>query len=347
LKVVSDDTYRGQCPGEEVDNGRVITAWDAPIRVDNIRSALAVGGGYELAPPTVHGDAPILAVHDERMVAWLDGAWAHWQALGHRRPLFPSTFALDRMRGAEGRPRPPSNPIAAAGYWCLDSSTGIVAGTTAAARGAVDIALTAVDDALAGGGPVYALCRPPGHHAGSDYFGGFCFFNNVAIAARHARAAGLERVAVLDVDYHHGNGTQAIFDADASVLVVNLHADPSFEYPYFTGHADEVGSGAGAGFNLNLPLPPGTTDDAYLEALEIACARVVEHAPELLLVSLGVDGFVRDPIGSFALTTDGFRRIGARIGGLRMRSVIVQEGGYAIAEIGDNVRAFLDGFAGA
>ena len=273
MQVVSDDTYRGQNPGEEVDHGRIVAAWDTPIRVENIRRALSLDGGHPIVAPAAHGDGPILAVHDPAMLRWLDGAWDVWSGRGYTRPLFPSSFALDRLLGGGAPPREPQDAIAAAGYWCLDSSTGIVAGTTSAMRGSADIALSAVDLVLGGEPRAYALCRPPGHHAGRDYFGGFCFLNNVAIAARHAQARGAGRIAIVDVDYHHGNGTQAIFDDDPSVLVVNLHADTEFEYPYFTGRRDEIGSGEGSGATVNVPLPAGTDDEHYLARGWRRCCR--------------------------------------------------------------------------
>jgi acetoin utilization deacetylase AcuC-like enzyme len=343
LRVVTSDAYRGHDPPIEVELGTIVPAYDVPRRVDGIRAALAADETFVFAEPRTFGDGPILAVHDRRLLAWLDAAWPAYAATGRPPPFIPSSFALDRLAGAGEHPRPPADAVAAGGYWCFDSSTGIVPGTAAAARGSVDIVLEATEGVL-GGAPVeYALCRPPGHHAGADYLGGFCFLNNAAIAVRHAQAAGVRRVAVLDVDYHHGNGTQAIFYRDGDVLVASLHGDPDVEYPYMVGRADETGAGPGHATNVNIPLPAGTDDDDYLAALAPVLERVVAHRAELLVLSLGVDGYVGDPLGTFALTADGFDRIGAAVGALGLPTLAVQEGGYAVDELGANVRAVLLG----
>jgi acetoin utilization deacetylase AcuC-like enzyme len=341
MRVVTSDAHLGHDPPVEVELGAIVPAYDVPRRVDVIRAALEDDGTFAFTAPRAFGDEPILAVHDRRMLAWLDAAWPAYVATGRAAPFIPSSFAIDRLAGAGGRPSPPGDAVAAGGYWCFDSSTGIVTGTAAAARGSVDLVLTAVEGVL-GGAPVeYALCRPPGHHAGADYVGGFCFLNNAAIAVRHAQAAGVSRVAVLDVDYHHGNGTQAIFYRDGGVLVASLHGDPDFEYPYFVGRAGEIGAGPGHGANVNVPMAAGTDDDGYLAALEIVLERVARHRPELLVVSLGVDGFAGDPLGTFALTTEGFGRVGAAVGALGLPTLAVQEGGYAVDELGMNIRAVL------
>jgi acetoin utilization deacetylase AcuC-like enzyme len=194
----------------------------------------------------------------------------------------------------------------------------------------------------------FALCRPPGHHAAAGYMGGYCYLNNAAIAARRLLDAGAARVAVLDVDYHHGNGTQSIFWRDAAVLFCSLHGDPRVEYPYFAGFADERGDGEGLGFNHNWPLPHGTTwEGGYRDALEAACARIDAYAPDAIVVSLGVDTFEHDPISAFRLANDDYLRIGEAIGRLRRRALFVMEGGYAVEDIGVNAVNVLAGFDGA
>jgi acetoin utilization deacetylase AcuC-like enzyme len=343
MRVVTSDAYRGHDPAVEIELGAIVPAYDVPRRVDGIRAALAEDPAFAFAEPRAFGDGPILAVHDRRMLEWLDAAWPAYAATGRSAPFIPSTFAVDRLAGHGERPRPPTDVVAAGGYWCFDASTGIVPGTASAARGSADIAVEAVEGVIRGAPVEYALCRPPGHHAGVDYLGGFCFFNNAAVAVRHAQAAGVHRVAIVDIDYHHGNGTQAIFYRDGGVLVANLHADPDFEYPYMVGRADETGAGPGHGTNVNVPLPAGTDDEAYLAALEAALERVITHRPELLVLSVGVDGFAGDPLGTFALTTGGFARIGAAVGALGLPTLAVQEGGYAVDELGVNVRAVLRG----
>jgi acetoin utilization deacetylase AcuC-like enzyme len=207
---------------------------------------------------------------------------------------------------------------------------------------AADAALTAAD-LVAGGAPAaYALCRPPGHHAGPGYYGGFCLLNNAAIAARSLATLG--RVAVVDVDFHHGNGTQDVFWEDPEVLYVSLHGDPAAHYPHFTGGADETGGGPGRGATRNLPLPDGTGDDAYLAALGQAMDQVAAFEPATLVVSAGFDTFEDDPIGAFKVTTGGFRRIGAALAAAGRPTVVVQEGGYAVEALGANAVALLDGF---
>ena len=229
------------------------------------------------------------------------------------------------------------------GRWCFETTTPITEGTYGAARGAVDIAVTAADLVLGGERVVYGLCRPPGHHAPQGLYGGYCFFNNAAIAANHAASTTGSRVTVLDVDYHHGNGTQQIFYRRGDVQYVSLHGDPERAYPYVTGFADETGAGAGAGATLNLPMPVGADDDVFASALATACDAISSFRSDLLVVSLGVDTFHNDPISDLAVTAGGFDRQGDAVAQLGMPTVVVQEGGYDVAALGDNVRRFLTG----
>ncbi|MFL5669815.1 MAG: histone deacetylase family protein, partial [Chloroflexota bacterium] len=233
-----------------------------------------------------------------------------------------------------------------AGWWGLDTANPLVAGTAGAAHAAVDVALTAADLVLGGEQAAYGLCRPPGHHAGRSMAGGYCFFNNAAIAAEAiARATG-ERVAILDVDYHHGNGTQQIFWRRGDVRYVSIHADPDSDYPYFLGRGDETGEGDGAGENLNIPLPAGTTDEGYLGAVDRALEAIADTPGSIIVVSLGFDTYGLDPIGTFALTTGVYHEIGRRTAALGRRLVIVQEGGYHRPSLGENARAWLRGVEG-
>ncbi len=206
------------------------------------------------------------------------------------------------------------------------------------------MALTAAGLVHGGERAAFALCRPPGHHAMSRFAGGYCYINNAAVAAEWLRGAGAGRVAILDVDYHHGNGTQEIFYRRGDVLVVNVHADPRVEYPYFLGHADERGEGDGRGFNLNLPLPHGTTFAEWAAALDVACEAVAAFAPDRLVVSLGVDTFFEDPISQFRLSSGDYPAIGRRIGALGLPTLFVMEGGYAVEAIGVNAVGVLTGF---
>jgi acetoin utilization deacetylase AcuC-like enzyme len=228
----------------------------------------------------------------------------------------------------------------------MDAGATFVEGTWEAVRASQDVALTAAE-VVACGASVFALCRPPGHHAGPRFAGGYCYLNNAAIGAERLREAGAARVSVLDIDYHHGNGTQAIFYARGDVQVVNIHADPMTEYPYFLGHADERGAGDGEGCNLNLPLPPGTGFAAWGAALEIGCAAIADFRPDALVVSLGVDTFRGDPISRFRLETSDYRAVGRRIRALGLPTLFVMEGGYAVEAIGVNAVGVLEGFEGA
>jgi acetoin utilization deacetylase AcuC-like enzyme len=233
-----------------------------------------------------------------------------------------------------------------AGYWGLDSAAPMVAGTYVAARASVDVALTAADLVLGGVDAAYGLCRPPGHHAARSMYGGYCFFNNAAIAAEALVRATGERVAILDVDFHHGNGTQQIFWRRGDVRYVSIHADPDREYPYFLGREGETGEGEGAGENLNIPLAAGATNDDYLAAVDRACAAIDEAPGSVIVVSLGFDTYGLDPIGDFALTTDVYHEVGRRVAALGRRLVILQEGGYHRPSLGENARAWLRGAEG-
>jgi acetoin utilization deacetylase AcuC-like enzyme len=297
--------------------------------------------GALLEPPD-RGLASIEAVHSQGMVTLLRTAYermVHEVHGGnhHPRVVLPETFAVRRTLEAA-----PRSIWAHLGYHCYDTSSPIFAHTWTAAYWAAQTALAGAQALYAGETAAYALCRPPGHHAGHDMFGGFCYLNNAAIAAQWLAASG-GRVAVLDVDFHHGNGTQEIFYERSDVLTVSLHVDPHSEYPYFWGHADEVGAGVGAGHNLNLPLALGTELHGYLLALEVAVQRIRDFAPGFLVVSLGVDTFEGDPVGGFRLQTADFPRLGAAVRTLGVPTLVVQEGGYALGALGLNVVGFLRG----
>ena len=340
MPVVAGDAHRAHDPPYEVNYGEVVRpVYERPERAERLRDALAAAG-HPLVEPVGHGPGPVLAVHSPVLVRFLEQAWPAWRAAGGPEVLIPDTFAVGRL--ARGGGRDPGGGIGRAGWFCFDTATPLVAGSFAAAAAAADVALTAAD-LVAGGEPAaYALCRPPGHHAGPGYYGGFCLLNNAAIAARALGRLG--RVAIVDVDFHHGNGTQDIFWEDAEVLYVSLHGDPAGHYPFFTGAADETGGGPGAGTTRNLPLPDGTGDDQYLETLQEAIELVAGFGPATLVVSLGFDTFAGDPLGAFQVTTGGFGRIGAALAGLGRPTVVVQEGGYDLDAIGPLVLEFLTGF---
>jgi acetoin utilization deacetylase AcuC-like enzyme len=343
MAVVACDAHRAHDPPYEINFGRTVTpVWERVARGEVVRAALA-GAGHPVADPVEHGPEPLRAVHDRALLDFLATAWDDWRAQHGPEVLVPDTFPVPGL--GRGAARPPRAGLGRPGWFCFDTATPLVAGSWQAARAAADVALTGAD-LVAGGAPAaFALCRPPGHHAGPGYFGGFCLLNNAAIAAR--ALAGLGRVAVVDVDFHHGNGTQDVFWEDPGVLYVSLHGDPAVHYPYFTGNADEVGAGRGAGTTRNLPLPDGVDDDRYLGVLEQAAEAVAAFGPAVLVVSLGFDTFVDDPIGGFGLGPGAYPRIGRLLAGLGLPTLFVQEGGYALDAIGGCAVATLAGFQAA
>ncbi|HEY7464858.1 MAG TPA: histone deacetylase family protein [Candidatus Limnocylindria bacterium] len=350
--VVHSDAHLGHSGLTELMAGREIPCYEMPERAIEIERALQSDGGYEFLEPDSFGADPILAVHDASLLEVVERAWTDALAAGDvdgSRPLFPDTFKLAAYVGPMELPAEPDAAHRRLGAYCFDTATPIVAGTAAAARAAVDVALTAARLVVDGASLAYGLCRPPGHHAARGMLGGYCFFNNAAITAEWLRReAGYGRVAILDVDYHHGNGTQQIFWERGDVLYVSLHADPARAYPYYSGSAAERGAGEGLGATLNLPQPAGTGLDAYAESLELGLEAIRAFAPDApLVLSLGFDTFERDPIGDLGLRTDDYAAIGSMVGGLGMPVVALQEGGYAIDAIGANAVSFLGGLRGA
>lgn len=347
MRVVYSPLHLGHDITTETVMGVPVPANDVAERAERIRAALAADGGFELGEPEQHGVEPITAVHDPGLLRFLAEAWPQFRREAVARPsLIAEGFAVRAFFEGMSIAREPKAISGRAGYWGLDTSTPIVAGTYLAARAAVDVALTAADLVLGGESAAYGLCRPPGHHAARSMFGGFCFLNSAAVAAQWLASRTGERVAILDVDFHHGNGTQQIFWRRGDVLYVSLHADPDRQYPYFAGFADETGEGAGAGANVNLPLPAGTDDEAYLVALDRALEAVAAFPSSIVVVSLGFDTYGQDPIGDFALTTPVYHEVGRRVAALGRRLVILQEGGYHRPSLGENARAWLRGAEG-
>jgi acetoin utilization deacetylase AcuC-like enzyme len=350
VPVVYDDRHRGHDPAVEVQCGVPIPMFEAPARADSIHAALAAdGASFEMLGPAAHGTTPVANVHDEGLVRFLQSAWDEWQRAGgipgapRGRELIPDTVLHPALREGMGPAREPTGITGRIGYWCWETMTGLVAGSFDAACAAADVALSAADLTMSGRPIAYALTRPPGHHSPRAAFGGYCLFNFASVAAAYMRDQAGCRVAVLDVDYHHGNGTQQIFYQTDSVLYVSLHADPARAYPYFAGWPEEVGSGAGKDWNRNYPLPPGCDDERYLATLDQALDLVAERDPELLVVSLGLDTYAGDPIADFKVTADGFFEIGKRVTALDLPMVVVQEGGYCVEDLGTNVRRWLHG----
>ena len=334
MRVFFDSRQLEHDPQQELHNGAWMAHSEHPGRTRAIVSAI----GATEAPSDL-GEAPLLRVHPADYLDFLKTAHADWQAAGRLGNAIGYTWPVARRR-----PLNLSRIDARLGQYSYDAATPVAAGTWTAAYWGAQTALAATEAVLGGERSAFALCRPPGHHAGADYLGGYCYLNNAAIAAEAALAAGRKRVAILDVDYHHGNGTQDIFYARGDVLFVSIHADPATDYPFYWGHADEAGEGAGEGATLNLPLPQGTDFAAYRPALATALARIAAFGAELLIVSYGADTFVGDPISHFALETADYPLMAREIAALGLPTVIVMEGGYATDALGANVAAFLSGF---
>ncbi len=313
---------------------------EQPERVDRLLAG-ARAAGCAVERPMDFGLGPIAAIHTPEYLAFLKNIFARWQRIeGASAEVIPNIHPLARDGSY------PASAVGQAGYHMADTACPISAETFDSACWGAWSAVAAAEAVTSGEPAAYALCRPPGHHAFADVAGGFCFLNNSAIAAQRLLRTA-ERVAILDVDLHHGNGTQGIFYARSDVLTVSLHADPVRFYPFFWGHADERGQGPGLGYNHNLPLPRKSGDDVFLEALKNAFERIRAFAPDALVVALGLDAFEGDPFGGLSVSTPGFARVGEAIAGLKLPSVIVQEGGYLCDALGDNLTSFLTGFGSA
>jgi acetoin utilization deacetylase AcuC-like enzyme len=341
VRVVHSPLHARHDGGKELHRGELVPCFEMPVRADYILSAVR-RAGFESSEPRPFGLESLLRVHDAGFVEFLRTAHAEWRAAGKQGFMLPSGFPARSLR----RDHIPSGINGKMGYYAFDASTPIVEGTWDAALAAAHCALTAAAWVAEGDPSAYALCRPPGHHAGHSLYGGYCFLNNAALAAQSLRDSGFARVAVLDVDYHHGNGTQDIFWERSDVLFVSIHASPETEYPYFLGYADERGAGEGEGYTRNFPLPRGTGWKEYSTALEAALDVVAGFSPQALVVSLGVDTYEGDPISAFKLGTQHFPLMGRRLAELKLPTVFVQEGGYAVEDIGTNVAGVLEGFQG-
>jgi acetoin utilization deacetylase AcuC-like enzyme len=341
MKTVHSPNHRLQDAEAEYIRGQRVPSFEMPRRAELVLDAVRTRSLGAVVEPPAFGTDPLLAVHDAGFIEFLSTIWDRWRAEVGEIDAFPNAWRPPRSVN-----RATTRPGAELGRYCIDMSSPIMAGTWTAATSAADSALHGATLVRGGERAAFALCRPPGHHAGRDYYGGYCFLNNAAIAAKSFRDAGLDRVAVLDVDYHHGNGTQDIFDDRGDVLTVSIHADPAVEYPYYNGYADERGSGAGEGANLNLPLPHGTGWQAYGPALDRGLERITAFGAQALVVSLGVDTFGGDPISRFRLVHDDYVTMGAAIASVGLPTLFVMEGGYAVAEIGTNTVNVLSGFEG-
>jgi acetoin utilization deacetylase AcuC-like enzyme len=342
MKTFYSPDHRNHAPAQEFEGGRLTPAVEVPERAERVRARLAERKLGTIVAPSPFGDDTILKVHDAGLVAFLAEAFAEWRkrygekALAAIPSAWPSRGMKDRRAG---------DIESSLGSYSFDTATPIMKGTWSAARQAVDTVLSAARAVKDGDRAAFALARPPGHHASADVFGGYCYLNNVAVAAQWFVDEGL-RPAILDVDYHHGNGTQAIFYRRRDVFFSSIHADPSFAYPHFLGFADETGEGAGEGANLNLPLPRGTDWARYSETLDHAIGRVKAFAPDVLLVSLGLDTFDGDPISQFSLRAPDYLRMGETLKAIGLPTLFVFEGGYNLDALGEITVNVLEGFEG-
>jgi acetoin utilization deacetylase AcuC-like enzyme len=326
--------------------GRLVPPRDLPARTDRLLAALR-SRGVEPELPAEHGTAAALTVHTPAYLRFLETAWDRWSALPDHGPeVWPNTFPYwsGRPEQAARPPCPAAGLVGQVGWYLGDLSAPIGPNTWLSSLRSSEVAASAADAVAAGEHQAYALCRPSGHHARADRATGFCYLNNSAVAAQRLLGR-FAKVAVLDVDAHHGDGTQQIFYGRADVLTVSIHADPSDYYPFFTGYAHETGAGAGEGFNVNLPLSHGAGGEVFTATLEAASARIRDFGAQALVVALGYDAHRLDPIGVLRLETEDFSRIGAQVAALGLPTVVVQEGGYAIEAIGGCLAAFLDGLA--
>ncbi len=338
MRAIFADVQRLHQHAYVVSHGKRSDSFDTVARIDSILQALGEAGWGPTVAPTDGGLAPIHAVHHADMVAFLATAYTHLNAGQDKaEPVYPSFFP------PPGQRRRPSSLGGQKGFYCVDLEVPIDATTWDAARASASCAWTGAQELIAGARCAYALCRPPGHHAGPDFMGGYCYLNNAAIAAQTLSEHG-GRVAIVDIDYHHGNGTQAIFYTAPNVGYGSLHIDPNLAYPFFAGYAEERGEGAGEGTNWNFPLPEGVGDAHYLDTLDALLDRVHTFAPHWLVVSAGFDTYALDPIGTFQLTTQGFHEIGCRLQALKRPTLIVQEGGYNVPDLGRNVVSLLNAF---
>lgn len=334
MRIFFDERQLLHVPARELHNGDWTDYAETPARVGSIRKAIDA-----VLAPRDFGEGPIAAVHSPDYLDFLKHAANRWRDAGRTGDAIGYVWPVVRRR-----PLKFGRIDADLGQYSMDASTPLAAETWTAAYWNAQSAIAAVDAVLGGERSAFALCRPPGHHAGPDYLGGYCYLNNIAIAAQFAIDAGQKRVAILDVDYHHGNGTQDIFWERGDVLFISLHADPVTDYPFYWGHKDEHGEGDGTGHTLNFPLPRGTAIDAYRVALANALSAIRTFEPDLLLISFGADTFADDPISFFQIHTKDYAVIGADIAALGLPTAIIMEGGYAVDALGENTASFLASF---
>ena len=340
MQVVYTEKHRLRNSKTELHGGELVMPFESAFRAEWVLAAVKEQGHGSIAAPKPYGLETAKQVHDSAYLDFMATAWDRWKAAGYKGEAIPTSFTVRRMQ----QNRVPRDIDGALGYYAMAGETSLSEGTWEAAIASMQVAMTGADHVMATGNPAFALCRPPGHHSSIDQYGGYCFINNAAVAAQHFLNNGARRVAVLDVDFHHGNGTQDIFYERGDVFFASIHGDPLDAFPHFLGFADETGTGAGEGSTINYPLPPGTVYSDWAAALDNALLKIKAFGAEALIVSLGVDTFEKDPISFFKLTSDDFTRYGERIGKAGLPTLFCMEGGYGVKEIGLNVANVLSGF---
>jgi len=340
MKTIYSEKHILRDSKTELYGGELVPPLECPVRAEYIVKEIRKRNLGPILPPENQPRSTILRIHSEDYLDFLENCWHDWKAAGYKGEAIATCIPSKRL----SRGVPPREIDGRVGYYCLASETSISEGTWEAALCAADVALTAVKIINDGDSSAFALCRPPGHHAAQDAFGGYCFLNNAAIAAQSLLDSGANKVAILDVDFHHGNGTQSIFYDRDDVMFCSIHGDPLDAFPYHLGGSDELGEGKGFGYNHNFPLPPKTPYSFWLQALNRAITTIEAFNADALVVSLGVDTFENDPISFFRLQCDDFIDYGGRISKLNLPTLFVMEGGYAVNEIGVNVVNVLEGF---
>lgn len=343
MKLIYSQDHRNHAGAKEMRYDQMIPMCESPERMDIIMDALAEAGFRDVIAPKAHGLKFAHKIHDPAFVSFLEQVYPLWEA-----EFGPGGFATAYTFGMRGMNQAPNHSVhSMLSCYTFDVCVPFVKGTWTAIRSAMDVALTGAELIRQGERAVFSLCRPPGHHASGDLAGGYCYMNNAAIAAQAYLDNGAASVAILDIDYHHGNGTQTIFYGRRDVFFASLHCRPEDEYPFLLGYSTERGAGEGKGFNLNLPMPRGTDYSVWSRALEVAMSAVQGYQPDVLIVSLGVDTYAEDPVGGFMLQSPDYIDIGRRLAGLGLPTQFVMEGGYAMEALGRNVANVIDGFAGA
>ena len=341
MKTIFSEKHRLRNPKTELHGGELVEPFERPSRAEYVVKRIREVNLGPVLDPNDHGTEPLHKIHDKNYLDFMQLAWKLWQAEKFAGEAIPTTWPARRMRQ-----RVPDFIEGKLGYYAMAAETSISEGTWEAAYWSAQVALTGAAEVQAGEAGVFALCRPPGHHSALDMYGGYCFLNNAAIAAQSFLDNGASRVAIVDVDFHHGNGTQDIFYKRNDVFFASLHGDPMDAFPHFLGYSDERGEGEGVGFNVNYPMKPGTGFEKWRSALTDALDKVKAFSPDALVISLGVDTYENDPISFFKLTSQDFVSYGSDIAKLQLPTLFVMEGGYDIEEIGVNTVNVLQGFSG-